>query len=261
MSDEPRHKVQRESGGGITDDRELKARFPEFGPSLSDLAERYGLDGVAVRQLRLFGSLLVHDPLAPTTVRAPMQVRDDHLADALVGLGLPELRGATTLADLGAGAGVPGIPLAIALPGARVTLLEGNNRKCAFMARAMELLGLGNANVVHGRAETWTEGLGSCCVVTARAVAPLDVLAEYAAPLLTVGGALVAWRGQREPEAEADAARAGAILGLDVQDPIRVQPYDGAEHRYLHVLTKVAQTPDRFPRRDGVARKRPLGRA
>jgi 16S rRNA (guanine527-N7)-methyltransferase len=235
--------------------------LPDFGPSLTTLAERYSLDGEAVRRLRLFGSLLAHDELAPTTVRAPVRVRDDHLADALVGLELPQVKGAATIADLGAGAGVPGIPLAVALPGARVTLLEGNRRKCEFIARAIELLELENATVIHARAETWSAGIGGCEVVTARALAPLDVLAEYAAPLLTLGGALVAWRGKREPEAEADGARAATLLGLEVQEPVQVSPYDGVEHRHLHVMAKVAETPARFPRRDGVARKRPLGRA
>jgi 16S rRNA (guanine527-N7)-methyltransferase len=234
--------------------------LPEFGPPLKALAARYGLDAEAVRRLRLFGSLLVHDEFAPTTVRAPVGVRDDHLADALVGLELQEIRAAATIADLGAGAGVPGIPLAIALPAARITLVEGNNRKCEFMARSIGLLGLENTDVIHGRAETWRDGLGSCDVVTARALGPLDVLAEYAAPLLTLGGVLVAWRGQREPEADADAARAAAILGLEIHEPLRVSPYKGAEHRYLHLMTKITQTPPRFPRRDGVARKRPLGR-
>ncbi len=234
---------------------------PEFGPSLTALAERYGLDGSAVRRLRLFGSLLAHDELAPTTVRAPLRVRDDHLADALVGLELPEIQSGARIADLGAGAGVPGIPLAVGLPTARVTLVEGNHRKCEFIARAIGLLGLENARVVHGRAETWKDGIGACEVVTARALAPLDVLAEYAAPLLTMGGVLVAWRGRREPEAEADGARAAAILGMEVREPVRVTPYEGAEHRYLHVMAKTAETPARFPRRDGVARKRPLGRA
>jgi 16S rRNA (guanine527-N7)-methyltransferase len=235
-------------------------RPPEFVP-LDGLAERFALDAEAVSRLRLFGSLLVHDEFAPTTVRAPVRVRDDHLADALVGLELPEIRGAATIADLGAGSGVPGIPLSIALPGARVTLVEGNSRKCEFILRVIELLGLTNATVVHGRAETWKGGIDSCGAVTARALAPLDVVAEYAAPLLATGGALVAWRGKREPAVEADGARAAELLGLDVREPIRVSPYDRAENRYLHVMVKVRETPARFPRRDGVARKRPLGRA
>jgi 16S rRNA (guanine527-N7)-methyltransferase len=85
------------------------------------------------------------------------------------------------------------------------------------------------------------------------------VLAEYAAPLLMVGGALVAWRGKREPQVEVDGALAAAILGLSVDESIHVRPYSAADNRYLHVMSKVMETPTRFPRRPGVARKRPLG--
>jgi 16S rRNA (guanine527-N7)-methyltransferase len=232
-----------------------------FAPSLDRLAQRFGLDARQVEQLRRFGGILVSDEHAPTTVREPGAVRDDHLADALVALELPVVREASAITDLGAGAGVPGIPLAIALPETRVTLLEGNGRKCEFMTAAISVLGLSNTEVVNGRAETWSAGIGQSDVVTARALAPLDVVAEYAAPLLVVGGALVAWRGAREPEVEADARRAAELLGLSVEEPIQVNPYKGAENRYLHVMVKTVETPARFPRRDGVARKRPLGRA
>jgi len=232
-----------------------------FPLSLAGLQDRFALSIAATEQLAVFAASLAFDPLAPTTVTDPAGVRDDHIADALVALELPELRQARLIADIGAGAGVPGIPLAIALPGAEVFLLEGNGKKCDFMRGIIAALGLDNAEVVCRRAELWREGLGRCDVVTARALAPLDVVAEYAAPMLRVGGALVAWRGRREPEVEAAAFRAAAVLGLEVLPPLRVDPYDGADNRHLHVLRKVSETPDRFPRRDGVARKRPLGAA
>ena len=232
-----------------------------FSASLGDLATRYGLDATAVWRLGTLGALLVCDRLAPTTVRDPVRVRDDHLADALVALDLPQLRSARQIADLGAGAGVPGLPLAVALPGARVTLIEANGRKCAFMARAVELMALKNAEIVQARAEAWTLGLGQNDLVTARALAGLDVVAEYAAPLLKIGGVVVVWKGRRELAAEADAVRAAAVLGLRVHEPLQVMPYGAAEHRYLHVMSKIEETPTRFPRRVGVARKRPLGRA
>jgi 16S rRNA (guanine527-N7)-methyltransferase len=229
-------------------------------PPVGSVADRFGLSAVQTDQLARFGAILVADEHAPTTVREPRRVRDDHLADALVALELPVIRDARTLADLGAGAGVPGIPLAIALPEGRVTLVEGNGRKCEFMRTVVVRLDLGNVEVVHGRAETWAGGIECTDVVTARALAPLDVVAEYAAPLLKIGGALVAWRGQRDPDDEAAGRRAAEILGLSVEDPLRVEPYAGALNRYLHVMVKTTATPDRFPRRDGVARKRPLGR-
>lgn len=201
------------------------------------------------------------DPEAPTTVTERAGILRDHLADSLVGLELPEVRAACAVADLGSGAGFPGLPLAIALPGARVSCVESNGRKCAFITRAAEACGAANAVTVHARAEEWADGIKACDLVTARALAPLAVVAEYAAPLLTVGGALVAWRGQRDPYDEAGGARAAAELGLEPGPVIRVEPYPGALHRHLHVLRKVTATPDRFPRRPGMARKRPLGGA
>jgi 16S rRNA (guanine527-N7)-methyltransferase len=232
---------------------------PHFAVSLDELAARYGLTGVAVDRLRTLGEMLAGDPLAPTTVREPSRIRDDHLADSLVALELERVRTAPTIADLGSGAGIPGLPLAIALPDTEVWLVESNARKCQFIERAAALMRLENVHVVNARAETWAEGRSRLQLVTARALAPLDVVAEYAAPLLAVGGALVAWRGKREPEVETDGALAAGILGLSVDTPLQVWPYDGAEHRYLHVLSKVMETPARFPRRVGVARKRPLG--
>lgn len=229
-------------------------------PRPEALIARFGLTSLQSDRLALFGEMLAQNERAPTTVRDPARVRDDHLADSLIALSLPVVTAAGSLADLGAGAGVPGIPLAIAVPSARVSLVEGNGRKCAFMAAATASIGLTNVEVIHDRAETWSVGLGRFDVVTARALAPLDVVAEYAAPLLRLGGALVAWRGRRNAEDDAAGSRAAEALGLAVQSPVKVEPYPGAENRHLHVMVKVFETPSRFPRRDGVARKRPLGR-
>ncbi len=201
------------------------------------------------------------DSEAPTTVTERAGILRDHLADSLVALDLSEVRGARAIADLGAGAGFPGLPLAIALPAARVSCVESNGRKCAFISRAAEACGAANAMAVHARAEDWGAGLGACDLVTARALAPLAVVAEYAAPLLAMGGWLVAWRGRRDDADEAAGAKAAAELGLEPGPVIAVEPYPGALHRHLHVMRKVATTPERFPRRPGMARKRPLGGA
>lgn len=226
---------------------------------LARFGARFALDLAQIDQLQRFAAIISQNEQAPTTVRAPERIRDDHLADSLVALDLPIVGSATDLVDLGAGAGVPGIPLAIARPHVHVTLLDSNGRKCDFMRWVVDEIGLANARVVHARAETWGEGRSRMDVATARALAPLDVVAEYAAPLLKLNGALIAWRGQRDAAEEAAGARAAALLGLAVEPPLRVEPYPGAHHRHMHILRKVAPTPDRFPRRDGVARKRPLG--
>lgn len=227
------------------------------------LVVRYELPDEAAGQLTALADCVAGDPEAPTTVTDRDGILRDHLADSLVALDLPEVRAATAIADLGSGAGFPGLPLAIALPAARVTCVESVGRKCVFITRAAEACGAGNAVAVHARAEEWAAagGRNAFDLVTARALAPLAVVAEYAAPLLTLGGTLVAWRGRRDPEDEASGARAAAELGLEPGPVIRVEPYPGALHRHLHVMRKAAPTPDRFPRRPGMARKRPLGGA
>lgn len=228
--------------------------------SLDRLAERWRLPPAAPEQLRALLTLVSGEGSAPTTVREPERVIDDHLADSLVALDVRDLIWQdSTIADLGAGAGFPGLPLAIALPSSDVFLIESNARKCQFLVRAARECELANAHVVRERAELWRDGLGRCDIVVARALAALPVVAEYAAPLLRVGGALVAWRGRRDPTEEAAGARAAAQLGLEPRSPIPVSPYDAAEHRHLHVMVKVGDTPVKYPRRPGVARKHPLG--
>ncbi len=98
---------------------------------LVSLSERYGLPATAATHLNGLLDALATDPHAPTTVRSPDQAVDVHLADSLVALELPDVRSAVAIADMGAGAGFPGLPLAIALPAARVVLVESVARKCA----------------------------------------------------------------------------------------------------------------------------------
>lgn len=225
---------------------------------LAALAERFALPAGSADRLAAYLRLLAEDPAAPTTVTDPDRAADEHLADALVALEVPALREARVIADLGSGAGVPGLPLAVALPDARVTLVDSLERKGAFLRRAIEAAGVENAAVVVARAESWPEGLGAHDVVLARAVAPLAVLAEYAAPLLRDGGSLVAWKGQPDVQEEDDARAAADELGLELEPRRPVAPWPGAERRSLYVLRKIGPTPDRYPRRPGMARKRPL---
>jgi 16S rRNA (guanine527-N7)-methyltransferase len=225
---------------------------------LPALLERFGLPQAALGQLERLLSLVVSDPASPTALRDPDGIADLHIADALVGLELDAIRKARRLADVGAGAGFPGLVLAVALPAARVTLIESAARKCAFIEHAISEIGLANADVVHTRAEAWSAGIGTCDVVTARAVAPLNVLVEYAAPLLRDGGALVAWKGQRDRREEADGAAAAEATGLTLVEVRPVRPWEGAHSLHLHLYLKVGSTPNRFPRRAGMASKRSI---
>jgi 16S rRNA (guanine527-N7)-methyltransferase len=174
---------------------------------------------------------------------------------------------ATRVADLGAGAGFPGLVLAIALPTARVDLIESARRKAAVIDRLRQASQVDNARSVVARAEEWARtppalggGREAYDAVTARAVAPLAVLVEYAAPLLRLTGVLVAWKGARDPAEEGLGRRAADEVGLAFEGVLRVEPFEGARNRHLHVYRKVAPTPERLPRRPGMAAKRPLGR-
>jgi 16S rRNA (guanine527-N7)-methyltransferase len=226
--------------------------------ALSDLATRFELSATAARQLGAILDLVERDPEAPTSITARRSALDVHAADSLVALEIPEVRAAAVLADLGSGAGFPGLALAVALPHASVSLVESSRRKCAFLTRAVTEASLASVNVVCARVEEWGDGREACDVVTARALGPLAVVAEYAAPLLRVGGSLVAWKGRRDAEEERAAAAAAGALGLEPARVVPVRPYAESRDRHLHILRKAAPTPARFPRRAGMARKRPL---
>jgi 16S rRNA (guanine527-N7)-methyltransferase len=218
-----------------------------------------GLTARQITQLAALLELLEADEHAPTTVRKAELAVGVHAADSLTALELDRVRSAASIADLGSGSGFPGLALAVALPGAEVTLVESQRRKCDFLERACTHAEIENAQVVCSRAEEWNGGLGRSDVVVARALAAQPVVLEYAAPLLRVGGALVDWRGSHNPEEEADATCAAEQLGLRLLEICHTEPYEGARNHHLHVFEKVAETPPRFPRRAGVARKRPLG--
>jgi 16S rRNA (guanine527-N7)-methyltransferase len=227
-------------------------------PSLDGLGERYALSDQQLDQLAQILSVLAREELAPTTVREPSRAVDVHLADSLVALDLELVREAGQIADIGAGAGFPGLPLAVALPHSEVKLVESQARRCAFIEAVELAASIENAEAVRARVEEWPEGIGAHDVVVVRALAPQPIVLEYAAPLLCLGGALVDWRGQRDPEQERIAMEAAEILGLERYSVSRVEPFEGVRDHHLHVYLKARETPDRFPRRVGMARKKPL---
>jgi 16S rRNA (guanine527-N7)-methyltransferase len=233
------------------------APSPDWRARLDATLRAHGVDvpDAAPRLGRVL-ELLAADPTAPTTVTAPLDGVDVHITDSLAALTLPAIREARRIADLGTGAGFPGLPLAVALPHAHVDLVESLGRKCAFLERAVAAAEVANAAVVCVRAEEWAAR--DVDVVTVRAVAPLAVLAEYAAPLLREGGVLVAWKGVRDAAEEAGGDAAAEILGLERAEVVALPGRRGADHRTLHLYRKVRPTPERFPRRAGMARKRPL---
>jgi 16S rRNA (guanine527-N7)-methyltransferase len=184
-----------------------------------------------------------------------------HVADSLTGLEVPELSAATRIADVGAGAGFPGLALAVALPGAQVDLVESIGRKCLFMQRAIGEARISNATVLNARSEDLAsaDGRESYDIVTARAVGRLSTLAELASPLLKPKGVLVAWKGKRDEEEEEQLANASESLAMRPESILDVGNRAGSQHRHLHVVRKVGPTPPDLPRKPGIAKKRPRG--
>ncbi len=230
--------------------------------TLAGLAERYDLPAGSEPKLERLLVALIAEKRAPTSERARADALRTHVADSLSGLEIEPLRAAARTADLGSGAGFPGLVMAAALPDGRFDLIEAATRKAAVAGRLADAAGIANATAVTARAEEWgasPPGAEGYEAVTARAVAPLSVLAEYAAPLLRLDGVLVAWKGERSEDEERAAAAAASRLGLEVAEIRAVTPFAGVRSRHLHVLRKVAPTPPEYPRRPGMALKRPLG--
>jgi len=216
------------------------------------------LDDGARQRLQTVLELLAEERASVSSV-VDQRAWQVHVADSLTGLEVAPLREAARIADVGAGAGFPGLVLAVALPDARVDLLESVARKCEFMQRAIEAAAISNATVRNLRSEEWAvaEGREAYEAVTARAVGRLSTLAELASPLLKPDGVLVAWKGKRDEEEERQLQTASEALAMRPEQILDVGNRAGSEHRHLHVIGKNGPTPDNLPRRPGMAKKRP----
>ena len=204
---------------------------------------------------------LLAEPRAPISSASVRRARQVHIADSLSGLEVEQIAAAGRVADLGSGAGLPGLALAACLPKVRFDLIESVGRKCEFLGEAVERMGLENTTVVCERSEDWAAGEGreAYGAVTARAVGSLSTLAELASPLLREGGVLVAWKGARSPDEESELDRAAAALAMTPVEVRSVRPYEGSRDRHIHLVGKNGPTPNGLPRRPGMAAKRPFG--
>ncbi|MEG1514785.1 MAG: 16S rRNA (guanine(527)-N(7))-methyltransferase RsmG [Clostridia bacterium] len=192
----------------------------------------------------------------------PLEAVDRNYLDSLTPLAVPGLmQGARTLVDVGSGAGFPGIPLAIALPQLRVTMVDALSKRVGFLQSVIDALGLLNATAVHARLEDAARMpmlRGQFDLATARAVADTAVLCEWALPFLRVGGQLIAYKGPAIDEELPRAAQALATLGGEVQRVVSA-PLPGRDwdHRLL-IVQKIAPTSKRFPRKPGEPARNPL---
>ncbi|MDQ7030962.1 MAG: 16S rRNA (guanine(527)-N(7))-methyltransferase RsmG [Ardenticatenia bacterium] len=198
-----------------------------------------------------------------TAATSPEEIYTRHLLDALTLVPLVEARLVPKrLVDVGSGAGLPGVPLAVARPAWHVTLVEATGKKVRFLETVVDELGLTNVRVQHGRAEAVAhepDHRQQYDVATARAVAKLPVLVELCLPFVRVGGYVMAPKGPDPEEELKVATRALARLGGRIEEvlPVQVPGLSGA--RTVIVIHKVRSTPQQYPRPPGRPAKRPLG--
>lgn len=177
-----------------------------------------------------------------------------------VGESLP-LETSRHLLDVGSGAGFPGIPLKIAAPRLKLTLMDGTGKKILFLQEMVARLQLAQVELVQGRAEEMGRSpsyRGQFDLVTARAVAPLSTLAEYLLPLVRRGGLAVVYKGAGAPQEFIEARKAIDLLGGETVRLAPVQVPLLGEQRFILLIKKVNPTPERYPRGQGLARKKPI---
>ena len=211
----------------------------------------------------MFDDFLIeyNEKINMTRIVDPMEVAVKHFGDSLTLLSLTELFPGAKVIDVGAGAGFPGIPLAIMRPDTKFTLVDSLRKRTVFLSELTERLSLGNVDVVWGRAEDLGHNAKyreKIDIAIARAVAPLNVLAELCLPLIRVGGHFFAMKG---PKAEAEvcaAEKAIAMLGGKVVsfDTVRLPLIE--DSRSLVTISKNSSTPRTYPRKAGLPERKPL---
>ncbi len=232
----------------------LAARAAEAGIPLT--AEQIG-------QFSVYNEMLLdwNTRMNLTALTAPEDVAVKHIIDSLTAYDAALFDGARTLIDVGTGAGLPGIPLAVYAPHLTVTLLDALNKRVRFLTEVTAAMGLQNVRCIHARAEEaarTAEHRAAYDIVVSRAVARLPVLLEYTLPFVRVGGTLLALKGRAYAEEQKEARRAAEVLGGGriTARPVHLPGLDDV--RAILTVTKERQTPAAYPRGGGAPARRPL---
>jgi 16S rRNA (guanine527-N7)-methyltransferase len=216
------------------------------------------------RLLEFVCLLATYDKANVIGTKDPDEINLSHVLDSLSCFLHEPLLHAKRLADVGSGGGLPGIPINIVKPDLATTLVESTGKKARFLQHAIDTLSLDSTDVANSRAEDIARmqaHRGTYDVATSRAVARLSVVAEYSVPLLKVGGWVISMKSGLEREELSEGRRAAEALGARVAEIIRVPMLQeiGEKERNLVILEKTRKTPAQYPRRPGMAAKKPLG--
>ena len=178
-----------------------------------------------------------------------------HFIDSVLPFTMVDINENGSFIDVGTGAGFPSIPLMIVRPDLKGTLLEALNKRCVFLEKACELVGV-KANVVHGRAEDYAKEKRECFdFATARAVAAMPVLSEYCMPYVKTGGKFIALKSVNEDIKQSESAI--KILGGKIAE-VRDYTITNGDNRRLFVVDKISHTPTKYPRNPSMIKKKQL---
>ena len=233
----------------------------EFYAHLADLG--YPLTDRQKEQYERYFELLVewNEKINLTAITEKDEVYLKHFYDSIA----PILQGLIEnqpirLLDIGAGAGFPSLPMKILFPELDVTIIDSLNKRINFLHLLAEELGLSGVHFYHGRAEDFAQDKAFRAqfdIVTARAVARMQVLSELTIPYLKVGGQLLALKASNAPEELEEAKNALNLLFSKVEDNLQYELPNG-DPRYITVVEKKKETPNKYPRKAGMPNKRPL---
>lgn len=227
------------------------------------LQEGIELSDEQLRQFGLYDDLLIewNQKINLTAITEDHDVVIKHFLDSMIAAKYFDFAAASSLIDVGTGAGFPGIPLKILYPSLQVTLLDSLNKRLLFLQNVIEQLNLTGVSLVHYRAEDGAHDPKlrmhfDVCV--SRAVAPLPVLLEYCLPFVRTGGTFIAYKSGNSSDEIQSGEKAAKILGS--RNPaVESFVLDGSDYqRTLLLYQKVSDTPKKYPRQAGLPKKKPL---
>lgn len=229
----------------------IDALFSEYGFSLNELQKE---------QFSKYREILLYynEKFNLTAITDPYEIAVKHFLDSVVGE--KHIPAGAAVVDIGSGAGFPAVPLKIYRPDLKITMLDSLAKRVRFLEEVVKTLGFSNAESIHIRAEDAAKGTfrESFFVAVARAVAPLATLAEYALPLVKVGGKFIAYKGPDVEEELAAGEKAVKVLGGKILSSEKYLLPDGSG-RSLIVIEKTAPTPAKYPRGQNKPRLSPIG--
>ena len=220
------------------------------------------LSAVQIGQFKTYYKMLVewNEKINLTAVTELEEVYLKHFYDSITPLFYADIEEGASLCDVGAGAGFPSIPMKIIRPDLKITIVDSLNKRITFLNELTAVLGIDKIHLVHDRAETFGQHQARHMfdVVTARAVAQLNVLSELCLPLVRTGGQFIVMKGKKAQEELDESKFALDLLGGEMTKIYQLSLPEEESDRYIMIIDKKRKTPKKYPRKPGTPNKSPL---